>query len=197
MFVSFNYLVKSFFIISFFLAMFAISEIEDKIELAPSLEAFNKDIIRIIDKRYIKKYTEDLGIGISRIDEIEINEQRLVQDFVVATVKFKMLFYRFIRDEVLTGSVISQSQVGVFVSIKFFDRIVVEQEYLPEENEPTNILDEGNVKNFAWVWKYKGNRLIIRNGEMVRMKVLGYNKKDGRLHCSFKDPGLGPMSWWE
>lgn len=177
--------------------MFAISEIEDKIELAPSLKSFHDDIIRIIDKRYIKKHTEDLGIGISRIEDIEIDEQRLVQDFVVATVKFKMLFFRFIRDEILTGSVISQSQVGVFVSIKFFDRIVVEQENLPDENEPTNILDEANVKNFAWVWKYKGNRLIIKNGEMVRMKVLSYNKKEGRLHCSFKDPGLGPVGWWE
>ncbi|KAF9764673.1 DNA-directed RNA polymerase III subunit rpc8 [Nosema granulosis] len=177
--------------------MFAISEIEDKIELAPSLGCFYSDIVKIINKRYIKKHTLDVGIGIKLFKDFEICEQRLVQDFVLATVKFKMLFFRFIRDEILIGKVISQSQVGVFVSLEFFDRILVEQTHLPEENEPTNILNETNEKHFAWVWVYKGNRLVIKNGETVRMKVLHYDKKDGKLRCSFKETGLGPISWWE
>lgn len=178
--------------------MFVESKLEDYLNYHPKDENKQEAFINILSKKYINKYTSDLGLGIYLHKNIKIIEQRCVEDYILCKIIYNIIFFRFLRDEILEGKVVLQNAEGIFISIYFFDKIFVSKEYLPEVSQITYIYDEDKKnKILVWIWIYKDTKYVIRNDDVVRFKVIKYDNGDQIIRASFNNPGLGPVSWWK
>lgn len=178
--------------------MFAESKLEDFLKYHPKDENKNDAFLNILRKKYINNYFPDLGLGIYLDINLQIIEQKCVEDYILCKIIHNVIFFRFMRDEILEGKVVSQTSDGIFVSIYFFEKIFISKEDLPEISQMTYIYDEDKKnKILVWIWIYKDVKYVIKNEEIVKFKVIKYDQSNKLIKASFNNPGLGPVSWWK
>ncbi|WUR04038.1 DNA-directed RNA polymerase III subunit [Vairimorpha necatrix] len=176
--------------------MFVESKLEDSLKIYFSSKT-DKSIQNILTLKYRNKFVPEVGLGIFIKNNYQILEKKCVEDYILYKIHFNIIFYRFLRDEILEGTVFLQNETGLFISIFFYDKIYVPIENLPDNSEITYIYDEKKNKKLSWVWNYKNNRFFIKTGEKIKFKVIKYDEENKIMLASLNESGLGPLTWWE
>ncbi|XP_037522801.2 DNA-directed RNA polymerase III subunit RPC8 [Rhipicephalus sanguineus] len=197
--------------------MFVISEMSDSIRVPPWLFRVspNEAIVEQLNRRLANKVVIDVGLCIALYDITKIEDSRILpgDGSFHTTVQFRYVVFRPFLDEVLIGKIRSSSQEGIYVSIGFFEDILV----TPDGMQHPARFDE---KEQLWVWLYeaegKVNDLYMDLGEEIRFRVVDEVFVDTTpggpettelpdaeerhvpyfLKASISEPGLGLLKWW-
>uniref|UniRef100_L7M3H6 Dna-directed rna polymerase subunit e n=1 Tax=Rhipicephalus pulchellus TaxID=72859 RepID=L7M3H6_RHIPC len=197
--------------------MFVISEMSDSIRVPPWLFRVspNEAIVEQLNRRLANKVVINVGLCIALYDITKIEDSRILpgDGSFHTTVQFRYVVFRPFMDEVLIGKIRSSSQEGIYVSMGFFEDILV----TPDGMQHPARFDE---KEQLWVWLYeaegKVNDLYMDLGEEIRFRVVGEVFVDTTpggpettelpdseerhvpysLTASISEPGLGLLKWW-
>lgn len=175
--------------------MFYTAEIEDRVKIGVKHLDMEGEVWRRVEERYVGRMLEDTSICILVTRVVSICEYRVFEEFLVAEVRFEMLLFKFLRDEVVCGQIAEQSDEGMRLCVPFFDRLGVKESSLPSVCERV-VVDDGGERQRMWVWVYKNNRLYFRKGDDVRFRIKEVGRRTLSVSCSLGETGLGPLAWW-
>lgn len=175
--------------------MFYIGEIRDRIRISLTSEDKEQEVARRLREKYVGGVLEDSSICILLIRVVRIYDYRVSDEFLIAKVRFEMLFFKFLRYEVIFGRVLEQNDDGMKLGIPFADGLDVKKNNLPVVSEKVYVSD-GKERQLSWVWIYKDNRLYFRKDEDVRFRVEDIREQPLEVMCNLNEVGLGPLSWW-
>eukprot|EP00037_Helgoeca_nana_P008756 m.77637 g.77637 ORF g.77637 m.77637 type:complete len:198 (-) comp19121_c0_seq1:114-707(-) len=197
--------------------MFVLAQIKDVARVMPShfSETRLKRIELEINKKYANKVIREVGLCILLHDLLEVGDSMIYPGDGAAQVRvsFRMVVFRPLAGEILQGRIRSCSEKGLFVTMGFFEDIVVP----PTEMQPDTHFD---AKEQLWVWKYGDAELFMEIDEVIHFRVVrgdfhditpgaaamgpdGDADPDKELQSpyvltgSVNDFGLGVASWWE
>ncbi|KAI1278076.1 DNA-directed RNA polymerase III subunit RPC8 [Halotydeus destructor] len=198
--------------------MFVLVKLKDTIRTPP--DQFNlpleKAIADELNKRFSNKVIVNVGLCIVLYDIVKLEQSFIYHGDGAANteVHFRFVVFRPFVGEVLVGKLRSCSRDGVFVSLGFFDDILIPRECLQEPSR----FDE---KEQLWVWEYDSDEgkheMFMDVGERIRFKVKEELFKDTsppgptndamsadqqrktpyQIKCTISDPGLGLITWWQ
>ena len=119
----------------------------------------------------------DVGLCIALHDILSIGEAHLFQGNAAqhTAVEFRLVVFRPLVGQILTGKVASCDQQGVRISLGFFDDIQVPVQLLPT---PSSWSDEESL----WMWNiYDDNPLFVDLENQARFRVVQvtYRRQDG------------------
>eukprot|EP00035_Acanthoeca_spectabilis_P040436 m.69901 g.69901 ORF g.69901 m.69901 type:complete len:198 (+) comp9988_c0_seq1:427-1020(+) len=197
--------------------MFVLAQIKDVARVMPShfSETRLKRIEFEINKKYANKVIRNVGLCILLHDLLEVGDSMIYpgDGAAQARVTFRMVVFRPFHGEILQGRIRSCSEKGLFVTMGFFEDIIVP----PTEMQPDTYFD---TKEQLWVWKYGDADLFMEIDEVIHFRVVRDVFNDITpgatvgsaaetsdvekellspyvLTGSVNDFGLGVASWWE
>ncbi|CAG2220691.1 POLR3H [Mytilus edulis] len=190
--------------------MFVLVEMKDTVRIPPWL--FN---IKFNDA-----VVHNVGLCIALWDITKIEDSFIFPGDGAShsIVHFRYIVYRPFIDEVLTGKTKSCSKEGVYVSMGFFDDILIPADAM---QHPSRFDD----KEQLWAWSYEVEEekhdLFMDIGEEIRFRVVDETfvdttptgpdgtsvetsdnsdseskKSPYTIVGSISEPGLGLLSWW-
>ncbi|CAN8007996.1 unnamed protein product, partial [Ixodes pacificus] len=153
--------------------MFVISEMSDNIRIPPWLFRLNPNdaIVEQLNRRLANKVVINVGLCIALFDVTKIEDSKILpgDGSFHTTVEFRYVVFRPFMDEVLVGKIRSCSQEGVYVSMGFFDDILIP----PDALQHPSRFDEAEQ---LWVWEYesddKKHDMFMDLGEQIRFRVV-------------------------
>ncbi|XP_023025503.1 RNA polymerase III subunit H [Leptinotarsa decemlineata] len=199
--------------------MFILAEMTNVTRIPPGLFnlKLNDAIAGELNKKLANKVVLDVGLCIALFDIIELQESYILPgDGASHTrVKFRFIVFRPFMEEILIGKIRSCSQVGVHVTMGFFEDILIP----PTALQHPSRFDENEQ---AWVWEYdmgddNKHDLFMDAGASIRFRVTAEmfnetcpagpqvqesqesseNKTPYALMGSINEDGLGLLSWWD
>eukprot|EP00834_Sanchytrium_tribonematis_P007171 NODE_612_length_5407_cov_0.901093.p4 type:complete len:182 gc:universal NODE_612_length_5407_cov_0.901093:209-754(+) len=180
--------------------MFSCCTMEDLIFIKP--ENFGKDVteqlVISIKHKYVNKIIPKIGCCMAFCDLLEFDKGFILHNDGSSyhNSKFRLIIFRPLIGEVMTGSIARSTTSGIFVEHTKFADIFIPPRCMPENME---FLEDEQV----WVWNINGEKSWLDIGEKIRFKVdkeefSGANKKSGYLIVgSINGDGLGLVTWWE
>lgn len=175
--------------------MFYTAEITDKIKISLCQEDQEKEVVRRLEEKYMGKMLDDSSICILLTRVIEVHEYRILDEFLIAKMRFEMLLFRFFGHEIVHGKILEQNADGLRMKIPFFSELLAKRKNLPAVSESVCVTD-GKEKQLAWAWLYKDSRLYFRKDDDVRFRIKEIEGVPPYVACDFSEVGLGPLSWW-
>jgi len=203
--------------------MFVLSEMKDVVQVKPFNFVHNlKSSLEFgLNKKFANKVVHNVGLCISLFDIIEIGDSYILPGNGAShtPVTFRFIVFRPFIDEILTGKIKQCTREGVYVSLGFFDDILIPQEYLQQKSK---FVDAEQL----WVWEYQTEEgthdLFMDINEEIRFRVIDEEfedltpegpappKVDGEgavvtvetrkspytISASVSESGLGLLSWW-
>jgi len=209
--------------------MFQLSTLEDTFRVAPS--QFGRSVEEVIreeiDAKYASRVILEVGLCVCACAIVELGHGLVHPLDGCATyhVTFQLLMFRPFVGEVLAGTIRGSSAEGLFVSLDFFDSVVIPKTALP-------VPSHYDPATRIWTWKHKNEDFPLDLGHEVRVRVqsvqftkVSTHKRglratttvadrprsasldlDGwntprpvamKVIADIKREGLGPLSWWE
>ncbi|KAJ1980218.1 DNA-directed RNA polymerase III complex subunit Rpc25 [Dimargaris xerosporica] len=206
--------------------MFVLATLCDSIKVEPAqfrqspVDAVHEEI----NRKYANRIIQYVGLCVTVFDVLSLSEGLVYHSSGTANydTRFRLVVFRPFVGEVLLGKVRSCSELGVHVSLGFFEDVLIPPLLLPDHSE-------FDAQEQAWVWKYEGNELFIDNGESIRFRVveelftqvapeppkrnpadvtpvvlpLPKDKSEPKvppspyiITGSIQEDGLGPLTWW-
>ncbi|TKR95080.1 hypothetical protein L596_009296 [Steinernema carpocapsae] len=191
--------------------MFVLALLKDTIIVKPHQfkDDFKERIAHVINTRFANKVIPDVGLGISLYDIKHVSDSHILPgDGCSHTeVTFRLIVFRPFIGQIIEGVVLKSEKEGVYVTMDFFDDIVVPPNRLPQNSR----FDPGEQ---AWYWAYKPNededemKLFMDGGKRVRVRVTkeiftdvrpeekASGKKPYVIEASMAENGLGCRLWW-
>ncbi|KAJ1552798.1 DNA-directed RNA polymerase III subunit rpc25 [Nowakowskiella sp. JEL0078] len=138
--------------------MFILSEIEDLVRVKPGdlWKPRAEAVTDVLHKKYANKVVHDLGLCIQVFDILSIGDAIIhacqdgsYQSKVLIDLKkvvFRVIVFRPFMDEIIIGSIATQSQEGIRVTIGFFSDILI----------PAHKMRPGTIfypKESVWCWQ--------------------------------------------
>lgn len=195
--------------------MFVLSVLRDVVRHAP--EHFgndrNKSISDEINRKFANKVVFNVGLCIALFDITSIGDEFIFPSDGGShiQVEFRYIVFRPFVGQVLTGKIRSSTQVGIHVSMDFFDDIFI----TPDHLKPGTLF---NTSEQVWIWHFEGNEARIEKHQEIRFKVVENIFTDIMPHSelqkfrdqtneatreapytikgSIDDDGLGLTCWW-
>ncbi|KAG0434526.1 hypothetical protein HPB47_019040 [Ixodes persulcatus] len=145
----------------------------DNIRIPPWLFRLNPNdaIVEQLNRRLANKVVINVGLCIALFDVTKIEDSKILpgDGSFHTTVEFRYVVFRPFMDEVLVGKIRSCSQEGVYVSMGFFDDILIP----PDALQHPSRFDEAEQ---LWVWEYesddKKHDMFMDLGEQIRFRVV-------------------------
>ncbi|GAB6022892.1 hypothetical protein CHUAL_006987 [Chamberlinius hualienensis] len=130
---------------------------------------------------------------------------------LIITVSFRCIVFRPLMEEILLGKIKSCSREGVYVTLGFFDDILIQPDSLIRPCK----FDE---QNQSWIWEYEGqHNFTMEKGDQIRFRVINETFIDVTpsgpvtdqksmdiekripysIMGSINESGLGLPSWWK
>jgi len=166
------------------LSMFILSEMRSMVRLEASEfgQPLTEAVIECLNNKLSNKILKDVGLVIALWDVIEVGESFIMPGSSGSHTKahFRLLVFRPFMDEVLVGKIKCCTKEGVYLSLGFFDDILIP----PEALQHPHRFDESDQ---VWVWEYPtedddGNTqhhdLFMDPGEEIRFRVTDENFVD-------------------
>ncbi|KAI5196968.1 hypothetical protein E4T42_06913 [Aureobasidium subglaciale] len=192
--------------------------IADLIQISP--QDFEKRSAQAIEDninaKYADKVIHKVGLCVALYDILQTSEGLIGHGtgIVNVNVDFRMIVFRPFKGEILTGKIISSSDMGIRISMGFFDDIYVPTPGMIFDPAKYIVTEEGDK---VWVWETApDNLLYFDHNEMVRFRVEAetwtdlspekqpapgeevevYRRSPYELTASMQLSGLGPALWW-
>ncbi|XP_064479009.1 DNA-directed RNA polymerase III subunit RPC8-like [Ornithodoros turicata] len=199
--------------------MFVLTHMSDNVRIVPWLFHLNPNdaIAEELNRRLANKVVINVGLCIALFDILKIEDSRILpgDGSFHTTVEFRYTVFRPFIDEVLIGKIRSCCQDGVYISMGFFDDILIP----PNALQHPSRFDEAEQ---LWVWEYesedKKHDMFMDLGEQIRFRVVAESFVDTSpdspdvaerpeievkekrmpysLTGSISEPGLGLLKWW-
>jgi len=177
----------------------------------PSAQAIEDNI----NAKYADKVIHKIGLCLGLYDILSTSEGLIGHGtgIVNVNVDFRLIVFRPFKGEILQGRITTNSELGIRVSLEFFDDIVVPGPHMLFENTTFNAEED------AWVWTTDdGHQLFFDRNETVRLRVEAetwtdlspektnpnqdeaeeeYRRSPYQITASMQQSGLGPLLWWD
>jgi DNA-directed RNA polymerase III subunit RPC8 len=148
--------------------MFNLVKVEDTVKIPPSEFhlPMHDAVVAAVNCKYANKVVLEVGLCIQLYDIVSIGDAYLHPGSAAqhVTVIFRMVVFRPFVGEILVGTIRSSSSVGLFISLDFFDDIVIPPDLM---NTPT-LFDEAEK---VWAWKFNGTDFFMDEKERIRFRV--------------------------
>ncbi|XP_041093844.1 DNA-directed RNA polymerase III subunit RPC8 [Polyodon spathula] len=153
--------------------MFVVIEMVDTVRTPPwqFQQKLNDAIAEQLNKKLANKVVYKVGLCICLYDITKLEDSFIFPGDGASHTKvhFRYVVFRPFLDEILVGKIKGCSQEGVYVSLGFFDDILIPPESL---QQPAKFDDSEQV----WVWEYEteegAHDLYMDPGEEVRFRVV-------------------------
>ncbi|KAI5237641.1 hypothetical protein E4T43_07933 [Aureobasidium subglaciale] len=192
--------------------------IADLIQISP--QDFEKRSAQAIEDninaKYADKVIHKVGLCVALYDILQTSEGLIGHGtgIVNVNVDFRMIVFRPFKGEILTGKIMSSSDMGIRISMGFFDDIYVPTPGMIFDPAKYIVTEEGDK---VWVWETApDNLLYFDHNEMVRFRVEAetwtdlspekqpapgeevevYRRSPYEITASMQLSGLGPALWW-
>ena len=199
--------------------MFQIARLEDaNVKILPEnlgrprLEAITQEI----ESLYMDKVIKDLGLVVTLYEIVSIEGGTVYPGEGSAHfhVVFRVVVFRPFEGEVIEGRLKKADRKGLYVSIGFFQDVIVPEHLLQEPS----VFDESEQ---LWVWMYQNeHKMFMELDEPIRFRVSAVRFPEqprsadelvpGSLGCTpegtfspmvvvgdINADGLGLLSWWK
>ncbi|KAI1722629.1 RNA polymerase III subunit rpc25 domain-containing protein [Ditylenchus destructor] len=189
--------------------MFVISTFKHAIRIAPKDlgKDFKTALTEQIDRLFANYVIPDVGLCITFYDFKKIGASFILpgDGFTCTPVVFRYVLFQPFVGEIIEGTISRSSREGVFISMMFFQDIIVEPDKLPKVSK----FDDNEQ---AWYWEYPNDGAVVKMfmeaSKRVRFRVSSIhyeNVEPGAenivkafsIKASFAESGLGCLSWWE
>ncbi|MBN2517852.1 MAG: DNA-directed RNA polymerase [Candidatus Altiarchaeota archaeon] len=171
-------------------------ELRDSVRVPPNM--FGKDQIKsmkeILDKEYVGRIDQDLGIVVATIDVKDIGDSYIIPGDGGAyyDTTFTMLVYKPKLQEVVEGEFKEIAEFGAFVSIGPIDGLVHVSQIME---------DFVNYNEKEGQFNGKESKRALKLGDVVRARVVTISKKstllDTKIGLTMRQPSLGSLEWLE
>lgn len=121
-----------------------------------------------INLKYSDKVIHKVGLCLGLYDILSTTEGLIGHGtgIVNVNVDFRMLVFRPFKGEILQGKIVSNSEVGIRITMDFFDDIFVPAPYMLFDPS------EYDTQEGTWVWRAgEGSEFFFDNYEVVRFRV--------------------------
>jgi len=184
--------------------MFILVELQDNLQLLPNM--FNEDKFKLfkrtLNRRYANKLVHNVGLVISVQDILQCSSGNIDSEVGGANfkIRFNVVVFRPMVDEVIEVRVKSQSEDGIFVGTDFFSDIFITKKSM---KTPSVF----SLEKQQWYWLYdEENKMFIEKDDIVRVQIIDEKFTDSnttdessvpyQLTATIKPDGLGPINWW-
>ncbi|XP_058261322.1 DNA-directed RNA polymerase III subunit RPC8 isoform X2 [Hemibagrus wyckioides] len=153
--------------------MFVLVEMIDTVRIPPwnFHRQLNDAIAEELNKKLANKVVYNVGLCICLYDITKLEDSYIFPGDGASHTKvhFRYVVFHPFLDEVLVGKIKYCSQEGVYVTLGFFDDILIPPESLQQPAK----FDEGEQ---VWVWEYETDEgahdLYMDQGEEIRFRVV-------------------------
>eukprot|EP00922_Rhytidocystis_sp_ex-Travisia-forbesii_P051351 GHVS01076230.1.p1 GENE.GHVS01076230.1~~GHVS01076230.1.p1 ORF type:complete len:200 (+),score=22.67 GHVS01076230.1:87-686(+) len=199
--------------------MFVVVGLSTVISLAASDLAKPRSLLlqQAVKRKYLNQVLpeEGLAVGLHELCGVEEGVVRSGDDGCSRhRVKFRLLLFRPLPQQLIEGTVLQSDATGLTVSLEFFKDVKILQEYL---REPKGFNDDGD--QMLWWWSFEGHELLYEPQQRIRFKVqdVKFSKAQASVRCipgvapigediyvppmvvigRVDEDGLGMVTWWE
>ncbi|THW35551.1 hypothetical protein D6D22_08089, partial [Aureobasidium pullulans] len=192
--------------------------IADLIQISP--QDFEKRSAQAIEDninlKYADKVIHRVGLCVALYDILQTSEGLIGHGtgIVNVNVDFRMIVFRPFKGEILTGKILSSSDMGIRISMGFFDDIFVPAPGMLFEPAKHHLTEDGER---VWVWETAPDNLLYFDvNEVVKFRVEAetwtdlspekqpapgeevevYRRSPYEITASMQLSGLGPAFWW-
>lgn len=176
--------------------MYYTIELRDSVRVPPHMFGLDpvKSMKEILDKEYVGRIDQDMGIIVAAIDVKEIGESNILPGDGGAyyDTRFTMLTFRPKLQEIVEGEFKEIAEFGAFVSIGPIDGLVHVSQIMEDfvnHNEKEQKFDGKETKQ------------SLKLNDKVRARIVTISKKstllDTKIGLTMRQPGLGAMEWLE
>ncbi|XP_013775655.1 DNA-directed RNA polymerase III subunit RPC8-like [Limulus polyphemus] len=199
--------------------MFCLAEMCDNVRVPPWLFhlKLNRAVSEELNKKLANKVVTNVGLCIALYDLLSLEDSYIFPGDGASHTKvlFRYVVFRPFLDEILIGKIRSCTRDGVYVSLGFFDDILIP----PDSLQHPSRFDETEQ---VWIWEYQTDDgkhdMFMDPGEAIRFRVVDETfvdtspsgpemgdlseneEKEKRipysLTGSISEPGLGLLAWW-
>ncbi|KAL1297681.1 hypothetical protein AAFC00_006233 [Neodothiora populina] len=201
--------------------MYILVTIADLIQIAP--QEFEKRSAQAIEDNINAKYSDKVihkvGLCLGLYDILNTSEGLIGHGtgIVNVNVDFRLIVFRPFKGEILQGKIVSNTPLGIRITMDFFEDIFVPAPYMLFEPSHFDQAEQ------TWVWSAgEGNDFFFDNYETVRFRVEGETWTDlspdkqmaqaeqaendeqtetrispYEITASMQQSGLGPLLWWD
>ena len=165
-------------IVSFFRTNISVTKglIERQVELADLIQIHPQDFEKRsrqalednINAKYADKVVHKIGLCLGLYDITSTSEGLIGHGtgLVNVNIDFRLIVFRPFKGEILQGRISSNSEMGIRVSMDFFEDIFVPGPHMLFDNSVYNHEED------AWVWRTdEGVELFFDRNETVRFRV--------------------------
>ncbi|KAH6943460.1 hypothetical protein HPB50_021692 [Hyalomma asiaticum] len=168
--------------------MFVISEMSDSIRVPPWLFRVspNEAIVEQLNRRLANKVVINVGLCIALYDITKIEDSRILpgDGSFHTTVQFRYVVFRPFMDEVLVGKIRSSSQEGIYVSMGFFEDILITPDGMQHPTRFFRVVAEQFVDTTPG------------GPETTELPDAEERHVPYSLTASISESGLGLLKWW-
>ncbi|MFH0861486.1 MAG: DNA-directed RNA polymerase [Candidatus Altiarchaeota archaeon] len=176
--------------------MYKVFTVSDTVRVPP--KRFNEDLNIVITQELetmvVGRIDKVLGIVLAVTDILEVGEGKIIlgDGAIYYGVKFKVMAYQPVINEVVEGSVTEVTEFGAFVNFGPIDGLI----HVSQITEDFMSYDQ---KNSAFVGR-ESNK-ILKVGELVRARIVTVSVKsrvsDSKIGLTMRQPYLGKLEWIE
>ncbi|OAF67940.1 RNA polymerase III subunit C8 [Intoshia linei] len=197
--------------------MFVLETFKDEIEIKPYQFGSNlkQQIALIINKKFSNLVIYNVGLAMLLHDIINIEKNVIMTGSAscYCLVKFRLVIFRPAISEIITGRIYKSTKDGVYVTINFFQDILIRPEHC---QQPYRFDDIEKL----WVWEYSDDNsdeeaetqekhdMFMELNQEIRLRVIDetFTKLNPseidkgvpyQLSGSINEYGLGLVSWWQ
>ncbi|XP_014613075.1 PREDICTED: DNA-directed RNA polymerase III subunit RPC8 [Polistes canadensis] len=202
--------------------MFVLVELKDTVRIPPwkFKRKLNDAITEELNRKLANKVYLNVGLCIALHDITKIEESYIFPGDGSSHTKvfFRFIVFRPFMEEILIGKIRSCSADGVYVTLGFFEDILIP----PHKLQHASRFDQVEQ---VWIWEYDtgdGGKhdLFMDPGESIRFRIFEEDFKETlptgprnsnqnvekteasnvspySLNGAIDEPGLGLLSWWE
>ena len=171
-------------------------ELRDSVRVPPKMFGLDlaKSMKEILDKEYVGRIDQDMGIIVAAIDVKDVGDSYIVpgDGGVYYDTTFTMLTYKPKLQEIVEGEFKEIAEFGTFVSIGPIDGLVHVSQIME---------DFVNYNEKEQKFDGKETKRGLKLGDKVRARVVTISKKstllDTKIGLTMRQPGLGSWEWLE
>lgn len=168
---------------------------EDFIKIEPTNTDLGMSLNDAINKKFTNKVLINHGIGIRNQKIVKIMDKKLVHGFLVIHVKFILITYKLLNDEIVEAFISKQDETGISLTHLIVNVIFVNQLF-PDTIMKYFMLKDSSDKQMCWCWTYKDNNFYFKTEQKVKCKIVSIKYNSFLIEERMNDHGLGPVDWW-
>lgn len=176
--------------------MFKLLSVREKVKVTPDKVAqLDEEVASMLEAQYTQKILDGEGL-VLKVKDLTIGDTTIVngEGDLQAEVTCQLLVFRPSKDDILEGTVSSQTSTHIQINLGFC-KVTLPEAHMQKKSEWIE-------SERTWVWN---KELFYDRGEKIKVKVFTVHferQKEGEdptpmIIVKCNEAGLGLEKWWE